>query len=719
MGYLSWARNRQHRPARRLARYRPCLDVLEGRCVPSTVTNLNDAGPGSLRDAIAVTPAGGTVDFQAGLTGTILLTTGELALAKDLTIAGPGADVITVSGNHASRVFNIAAFTVDISGLTIADGATNADGGGILNAGTLTVTNSTLSGNSASGAGGGILNSAGAALTITNSILSGNSASGGLGGGAIRNDGSAVTITNSTLSGNSAGNGGGIRTEVGTLTVTSSTFSGNSAFLGGGILIAVGSTVTITNSTLSANSGTGGGIFNSGMLTVTNSTLSSNSTGSTGSGGGIYNANPGMITLTTSTLSGNSAFTAGGILNEGGGTVTIASSTLSGNFAIGARPGAEGGGGAIANAGALTITNSTLSGNSAGGFGGGAIYGGGTLTIASSTLSGNFAFGGGFAGGAAGGGIRGTVTHVRNTIIAGNTAPTAPDLAGDLGSQGSQGYNLIGNTQGGSGFDPTDLLNVDPLLGPLQDNGGPTQTMALLAGSPALNAGEPAQLGVADQRGVVRSGGVNIGAYQASAASLVFIGPGTVIAGQPFALTVGAVDPYGRSAVGYHGTVHFAASNGATADYPFTAANQGQHTFSGLVLRRAGTLGITGTDLANPAVTGSTSLTVAPAAADHLLFLQQPTDTAAGRTISPAVLVAVVDAYGNLETGDSSDTVTLSLGVNPGGGTLSGTLTVTVSGGIATFSDLSIDQAGMGYILHATVGGLPDSDSDPFTITGA
>jgi hypothetical protein len=613
--------------------------MLEGRCLPSTVTNLNDAGPGSLRDAIALTPAGGTVDFQAGLTGTIVLTTGQLTIDNDLTIAGPGADVLTVSGNHASRVFNIGtALTVAISGIAVANGETNADGGGILNAGTLTVTNSTLSGNAAEDVGGAISNAG--TLTVTNSTFSGNSTSGPYGGGGIYNGGT-VTITNSTLSGNSAiGNRpGGAMSNAGTVTITNSTLSGNSAFSGGGI--------------------------------------------------------------------SNLAFV--------GATVTITSSTLSGNSAIGAATGVEGGGGAISNAATLTVTNCTLSGNSSGGFGGGAIYSFGTVTLTSSTLSGNSAFGGGFAGGTAGGGIRGGVTHSRNSIIAGNTAPTAPDLAGDLGSQG---YNLIGNSQGGSGFDATDLLNVNPLLGPLQDNGGPTQTTALVAGSPALNAGDPGQLGTTDQRGVVRRGGVNIGAYQASAASLVFIGPGTVIAGQPFALTVGAVDPYGRSAVGYHGTVHFAASNGATADYSFTAADQGQHTFSGLVLRRAGTMGITGTDLANPAVSGSTSFTVMPAAADHLLFLQQPTDTAAGRTITPAVIVAVVDAFGNIETGDNSDTVTLSLGVNPSGGTLSGTRTVTVSGGIATFSDLAIDRAGMGYTLHATVGvGLPDSDSDAFTIT--
>jgi hypothetical protein len=83
--------------------------LLESRCLPSTVTNLTDHDPGSLRDAIATTPDGGAVDFQAGLNGNITLTTGELAIGKDLTIEGPGTNVITVSGNHGSRVFNIGA----------------------------------------------------------------------------------------------------------------------------------------------------------------------------------------------------------------------------------------------------------------------------------------------------------------------------------------------------------------------------------------------------------------------------------------------------------------------------------------------------------------------------------------------------------------------------------------------------------------------------------
>src|SRR5262249_21987718 len=138
MASLAQFGRRARRPNRRRALLR--LEVLEGRCVPSTVTNLNDAGPGSLRQAIADTPIAGTVDFQAGLSGTITLTSTTLTIAKDLTIAGPGANVLTVSGNNARQVFNISGpFTVAISGLTIANG--NGQGGGIFNnTGTLTIT---------------------------------------------------------------------------------------------------------------------------------------------------------------------------------------------------------------------------------------------------------------------------------------------------------------------------------------------------------------------------------------------------------------------------------------------------------------------------------------------------------------------------------------------------------------------------------------------------
>src|SRR5262249_55412387 len=162
------------------------------------------------------------------------------------------------------------------------------------------------------------------------------------------------------------------------------------------------------------------------------------------------------------------------------------------------------------------------------------------------------------------------------------------------------------------GFDPgTDLLNVDPMLGPLQNNGGTTQTMALLAGSPALNTGAPDQLGVPDQRGVVRSGGVNIGAYQARASAFILIPPATVTAGTPFDRTVKAGDPFGQTALGYRGTAQFTSSDPLTVpqdlpdNYTFTTGDSGLHTFtSGVTLKTAGNQTVTATDTGTSSISG-------------------------------------------------------------------------------------------------------------------
>jgi hypothetical protein len=192
-------------------------------------------------------------------------------------------------------------------------------------------------------------------------------------------------------------------------------------------------------------------------------------------------------------------------------------------------------------------------------------------------------------------------------------------------------------------------------------------------------------------------------------------------AGDSLDVTVTALDANNNPVPGYTGTVHFTSADpyGAMlpADYTFTADDNGTHIFpAGAALYTAGTWDVTATDTAS-GVTGQAFVAVNPAVADHVLFLQQPTDTPAGQMISPAVTVAVVDQFGNVETSDDSDAVTLAIGNNPNGGTLSGTLTVTVSGGIATFSDLSIDQIGDGYTLLAAADGLGFAESNRFSIT--
>jgi hypothetical protein len=365
---------------------------LEARLAPSTVTNLLDAGPGSLRQAIADTPAGGTVDFQPGLRGTIALTGGQLAIAKDLTITGPGAGVITVSGNGTSPAFNVAAtFTVTISGLTVANdlgsdgissdgllavtdcaisasyaGIANGTGsaqvtdcavgtGGITNgSGSMQVTGCTVSGGDVCG----IYNGMGS-LTVTDSAVSDNGTVHSFTGG-IENSGGTLTVTGSAISGNHGGIGGGIYNG-GTATVTDSVVSDNTANEGGGIINR--GTLTVTNSSVTGNavSGGGGGIANERTLTITGSTINDNTAGG---GGGIDNL--ASLVATSSTISGNTAgaFEGGGIYNIGGASAAFTDCAISGNTA-----GTDGGG--IWNVGpagraTLALTNSTMSGNSAG-----------------------------------------------------------------------------------------------------------------------------------------------------------------------------------------------------------------------------------------------------------------------------------------------------------------------------------------------------------------
>jgi hypothetical protein len=446
-----------------------CAIGMQTHAATITVTNTNDSGPGSLRQALAIANDGDTITFA--VTGTIGLTSGGLLITKNVFISGHGSNQLSVDGHQALFVFGIfPGKTAAISGLTIR----NAEAGaGVWNEqGTLAVSNCVLTSNSYDG----LYNHEGT-LNVNNCVLSGNSGEG------LYNQGGFVTVTSCVLSANSYA---GLY-NYGVSTVSNCIVSGNAY---GGLFndsphghppnkpIADYS-MTIADSMISDNSGPG--VWNiGGFLTVLDSTLSGNSAGQALDGGGIMSGTlfktPANVTLVNSTISGNSASRAGGGIAGGYWGVTIVNSTISGNSA------GDSGGGVAASF--LTIMNSTISGNSTVNSGGGIAAGGPIMvTIANSTISGNSA--------GSGGGIYKYLGYleISNTIL--NAGASGENIFNNGGTVTSRGYNVCSDNGGGYLNGPGDQINTDPLLGPLQDNGGPTLTHAPLPGSPAIDAGDP------------------------------------------------------------------------------------------------------------------------------------------------------------------------------------------------------------------------------------
>jgi predicted outer membrane repeat protein len=564
---------------RTTALLRPFVEVLEGRWVPTTLTPTTfldgGLGSGSLRDAVLQFNADtGTDDDIIQLeAGTYTLTipnvggrhetaglTGDLNLTQTShrwIIEGAGTSTIIDASQLQDRVFQIVNPGTQVvfqdlviqGGLAQDNGAdgvqagrTDALGGGIFNnGGNLTLNNVVVQNNVARGgdvgiprangysANGGGLYSTGGALTIAGADIANNQATGGrggnagtsaspggnggpAGGGGLYASGGFLDISDSRIANNQARGGRGGDGHSGGRSDTTHAVGGNGGTGQGGGLYVNGGSVTVASATIASNLGIGGSAGDYALE------------GGGGEGGGLYNG--GTLTVAGSTLSDNSATggpegngTGGGIDNNG--TLTVSNSTLSGNSANGSIDYYSTGGGGILNDAfaTLTVSNSTLSGNSA--LQGGGIYSQGTLTVSNSTLSGN-------RGTYGGGGLylypSSPVLH--NTLIAGNFLGRN-DVSGRLDASGDN--NLVGDGTGMSGLSNGVNGNlvgsadnpIDPLLAPLDDNGGPTLTHALLPGSPAIDAGNNAYATDWDQRGPgyprVVNGIIDIGAFEVQA----------------------------------------------------------------------------------------------------------------------------------------------------------------------------------------------------------
>ena len=414
-------------------------------------------------------------DGQCSLIEAIINANNDAATHPDCP-AGSGADTIVLPANSNITLSNTTGvtqygatiglplitsrITIEGNGATVARQA-NAPVFRLMSVdypGDLTLQNMTLTGGS-SVYGGAVSNSA--TLTIKNCTISGNTSSSG--GGGVYSYYGDLTVESSTISGNTtASKGGGLSHRFGRLTIINSTVSGNIANKAGGVYMR--------------------GFFPSDIFIVKNSAISGNT------GGGVNNS-IGTSIIENSTISRNTADFGAGVYNYGG-AVSIESSTISGNRADVGGGGIYNGSGVFAG-GRLTIMNSTVSGNSAGSRGGGLVN--------SNTCPLGLHCGSGPA-----------ALTLNNSLIAGNQANFAPEMENISSVVNANNFNLFGTNgkAGVTGFTPgpSDIVPDVPLakiLGPLQNNGGSTQTHALVDGSPALDAGDPS--GCRDIQGAVLS----------------------------------------------------------------------------------------------------------------------------------------------------------------------------------------------------------------------
>ncbi len=502
---------------------------------------------------------------------------------------------------------------------------------------------------------------------------------------------------------------------------------------GGAIYLHNNVTTTIDNSRIVNNfSGANGAIENRGTLTINNSVISNNQTIPTSgsvTGGGIHNA--GSLTINNTTISNNSVRGEGGgifITVASGVTANITNSTISGNTASVTGGGLGNGGGisTTGNQGTINITNSTVSGNRADNNGGGAFWvtpGGstGNVTLTNVTISNNTADNDNNGAGAGGGFAQSaSAVTLRNTVVAGNfnsTSAVRDDISG--AAVASSAYNLIGdgtgssglvngvnNNQVGSGASP-----INPLLGALANNGGPTETHALLGGSPAVNTGNNAVCPATDQRGIARpSAGIcDIGSFElnllVTTTSIVSDTPDPSVVGETvtiqFSVTSGAGTPTGNVTV----------TDGAVSCAATVAAGQCSITFTS-----AGARNLTATYAGDGTFAGSSSAAVAhqvdQAGTTTIITSDNPDPSQPGAAVTVNYSVAVNAPGAGTPTGN----VTVSDGVDSCTGTVAaGTCSITLTTpGART---LTATYAGDSNYTGSASAGEPHTVGTPTTTT--
>ncbi|HCB02337.1 MAG TPA: hypothetical protein DEP19_08140 [Anaerolineae bacterium] len=455
----------------------------------NTLVDENDGscldGDCSLRDAIILADAGGNDTIIFSVNGTITLGGSHLQISKNLTIEGNGSSSLTIDGNNTSRIFEITSgTTVNISRLTMTNGQPDPEdvegcsGGAIYNRSFLTLNDVVITNNIVVAdtvpplgcvypRGGGIMSTDTGSLTITNSTISNNDGFWSGGGVQFSSNNGTLSMNNVTVSGNFADSyGGGVSFENGTSTATLNR-------------------VTVSNNTVTAISNTqGGGIYINDDMNITNSTIQSNSARR---GSGIFTGYSSVLNISNSTITGNIAVLDGGAIYLSG-DVIIENSTIYNNTATN-----RGGGLFSEGAGELNIYNSTIVGNTQGGL---YLY----------DTSGN------------------GPTAIYNTIVANNGLADCYFDGIDINTYFTgDSYNIDTD---GSCKDAIQKTFIELNLGSLANNGGFTQTMALLAGSSAIDAGDNATCEATDQRGVARPQGsvCDVGAYE-----FVLAGPTTLV----------------------------------------------------------------------------------------------------------------------------------------------------------------------------------------------